>query len=75
MPVNDKMKMASVWARRDSDQTQIGQYDQPHGEPWNRGCLWRGPALGRNGQALIPHCVQLLAQGCLGWGSAGAGDS
>lgn len=40
MPVNDRMRMEQVWAKTASDQTQIGQFDQPRGEPWSRDCLW-----------------------------------
>lgn len=61
-----KQELQQVCARRASDQVQAGQLDQPDGEPWSTDCLWSGPALGSGGQALIPHCVQLLTWGHLG---------
>ena len=59
--MNDKMRMKQDSAETASARMQIGQLDQPGGKLWGRRCLWSRPVMGRNGQALAPHWVRLLA--------------
>lgn len=59
--MNGKRRMKQDSAETASAQMQIGQFDRPSGKLWSRHGLWCSPVMGRNGQALAPHWVRLLA--------------